>query len=611
MLTRKQMKKQGKLSLKKHYLIFVAACLLAAFLASEFRGSLNFSTLQTYEEIRDTPAGTMRFSVRTPVQNAGWQDVLTDILKKDTEGGRALSEQLTQDAVERSEKGSPMFGRTRGVLSGIVNQLSSGSILVTITAAINSLTGSENAAILILILAGTLAVFSFWFLVQNIFSVVIRRIFLEGRCYEKVPFQRFVFLLRIRKWLKAAWIMFVKYVYHTLWSLTVIGALVKYYSYFLVPYIAAENPDLTARQAITLSRKMMKGHKWECFIFDLSFLGWQVLGALTLGIFNIFYTNPYKTAAFTEYYVQLRQLAKENSIPGAELLNDRWLYEKADLQTLSENYADVISAMERPFDENRGLTGWRGFLARNFGVLLFRREQEKQYEHEQAEQIKIRELTAAVRGETYPTRLYPIPEERKRRLVESLNYMRCYTVWSLIIIYLGLAFFGWVWEVSLHLITDGEFVNRGALYGPWLPIYGTGSILILTVLNRLRRNPAAEFCATIVVCGFLEYMTSVIMEFTSGGMKWWDYSGYFLNLNGRICAEGLLVFGIGGMAVVYIIAPLIDNILRGFNEKKLRAVCLLLAAVFLADFAYSQVHPNAGEGITDYSVQAPDLVKKG
>ena len=78
--------------------------------------------------------------------------------------------------------------------------------------------------------------------------------------------------------------MFVKYVYYSLWCLTLVGIVVKHYSYFLVPYIVAENPDMTAREAITLSRKMMKGHKWQCFVFELSFLGWEVLGALTLGI---------------------------------------------------------------------------------------------------------------------------------------------------------------------------------------------------------------------------------------------------------------------------------------------------------------------------------------
>lgn len=607
MLTRKEMKKRGKRSLKQHYLIFMAACLIAAFLGAEFKSSLNFSSMQTYEQIGEDPSGNIEYSVSSPGWTVSWDDVLMQIADKDTEAGRELSEQLRQDAIQKSEQGNPMFGRTRGVLSDLVNQITSGSIIVTAVAAIGSITGSDNLGIVILILCGVIVYFLFWFLIQNLFPVVIRRIFLEGLTYSQVTPQRFIFLLRVKKWLKASWIMLVTYTFYTLWSLTIVGAFIKRYSYFLVPYIVAENPDMNACQAVTLSRKMMKGHKWECFVFELSFLGWSILGSLTLGIFNIFFTNPYKTAAFTQYYAQLRALAREKQIPGSEMLYDWYLYEKPDPALLREKYADVYAVTQQPPDPDGDLTGWRGFLARNLGLLLFTREEEREYERRQAEHVRIHALIDDMQGLAYPVRFYPIPEEDKRKLVQSLNYMRHYTIWSLIVIFLGLAIFGWVWEVSLHLITDGEFVNRGALYGPWLPIYGTGSILILTLLTRLRRNPALEFTATIVVCGFLEYMTSVFMEFTSGGLKWWDYSGYFLNLNGRICAEGLLVFGIGGIAVVYVIAPIIDNALMALNEKKLRIICIALMAVFLVDFAYSQVHPNAGEGITDYKAEAEEL----
>ena len=62
-------------------------------------------------------------------------------------------------------------------------------------------------------------------------------------------------------------------------------------------------------------------------------------------------------------------------------------------------------------------------------------------------------------------------------------------------------------------------------------------MLILVLLYRLRKRPALEFTAAVVLCGFLEYMTSLVMEISTGGTKWWDYSGYFLNLDGRICAE--------------------------------------------------------------------------
>lgn len=603
MKTRKQMKRLGRESLKRHYAIFAAACLIAAFLAAEFTGSLNFSTAQNYEETYEQAQSDLNgegtYKIKTKVDNIGWADVIRIMTEDNMQAGREMSREIRQNAIEDSENGNPMFGRTRGVLSNIVNQVSSGSIIVTAAAAIGSITGSDNLGLLILIIIGALGIFIFWFLIQNTFPVVIRRVFLEGMIYDRVTPQRFVFLLRVKKWLKASWIMFAKYVWYLLWCLTLVGIVVKHYSYFLVPYIAAENPDMTARQAVTLSRKMMKGHKWQCFVFELSFLGWEALGALTMGIFNVLYTNPYKVAAFTRYYAELRAEAIEKGIPGAELLYDNYLYEKAESYVIAAKYPDVIKVMEQPEDMAEKLTGWRGFLARNFGVLLLRREQERAYERHQADYVRVHSMIDDVQREAYPVRLYPVPEEERRKLVQSLNYMRHYSLWSLIVIFFSMSVFGWLWEVGMHLVSYGEFVNRGALHGPWLPIYGTGAVLILTVLNRFRKNPALEFGAAIVLCGFLEYMTSLVMEIVTGGTKWWDYSGYFLNLNGRICAEGLLVFGIGGLAIVYIIAPVIDDLTGRLNERKVMIVCTVLLVLFLADAVYSQIHPNTGEGVTD------------
>jgi uncharacterized membrane protein len=609
MKSRKDLKKLGRKSLKKHYVIFVAACLIAAFLGSEFTTSLDFSSAQrreeTVQEFEKNLQGDFSSAVKTEVNSSTtWDDVLRTIAENDTEAGREMSEQIEEDEIREAESGSPIFGRTRGVLSGLVNQLSSGSIIVTMVAAFASITGSDNLGILILILLGALGTFAFWFLVINMFQVVVRRIFMEGMIYDQVTSQRFTFLLRIKKWLKASWIMFVKYVYYTLWCVTIVGIAVKRYSYYLVPYIAAENPSMKANEAITLSRKMMDGHKWECFVFELSFIGWQILGIFTMGLFNVFYTNPYMVSAFTRYYAQLRAEAIEKKIPGSELLHDTYLYEKADPSLIAAKYPDVIQVMNAPEQKREKLTGWRGFLANNFGILILRRQQDRAWEKHQAEYVRIHSMIDDVQLEAYPVRLYPIAEEERRMLVQSLNYMRHYSVWSLITIFLSMSFFGWLWEVGMHLVSYGEFVNRGALHGPWLPIYGTGAVLILTFLYRFRRNPALLFGTTVVLCGFLEYMTSLVMEIATGGTKWWDYSGYFLNLNGRICAEGLLVFGIGGLAITYMLAPIIDSLLAKVNEKRVMAVCSVLMVLFAADAVYSQFHPNAGKGVTDIEAGA-------
>lgn len=121
--------------------------------------------------------------------------------------------------------------------------------------------------------------------------------------------------------------------------------------------------------------------------------------------------------------------------------------------------------------------------------------------------------------------------------------------WTMVMIFFSMSVTGWLWEVCLHLVSDRAFVNRGVLHGPWLPIYGFGSVAILIFLGKLRERPVAEFLSILFLCGSIEYIVSWLLEHIYGGMKWWDYSDYFLNLNGRICVEGLLVFGIGGMLI--------------------------------------------------------------
>jgi len=91
------------------------------------------------------------------------------------------------------------------------------------------------------------------------------------------------------------------------WSLLfIIPGIVKSYSYRMVPYILAENDEISGKEAIELSMQMMNGHKWNTFVLDLSFLGWQILSAFTLGILSVFYVAPYIHATDAELYKTLR-----------------------------------------------------------------------------------------------------------------------------------------------------------------------------------------------------------------------------------------------------------------------------------------------------------------
>lgn len=599
MLTRKEMKQKARQSLRKHYLMFVTVCVAAAILGTEFSGSLDGIKIESREG-RSPETAVTGIVGRQP----NLSDVVLDALQGNEEESRELSEELKEQAVQNTKegRGSAALGRSRGVLAGFVNSVTSGSILVTLIAAVNSMVGSAGITVFLFIVLSLLLALGAWVFLFNMYTVVSRRIFLEGRVYEKLTIQRFAFLLRVKRWTKVSLTMALASLYQMLWALTIVGGIIKRYSYFLVPYIAAENPDISPKKAVNLSRKMMHGHKWECFVFELTYWGWDMLGSLTFGLTAIFYSNPYKTAAFSEFYVQMRDLAKEKKIEGCELLNDRYLFEKADGDVIFEAYGDSLASVwEEEEQEPEKLRGVAGFLANVLGITVINRQDERAYEEYRNGQSKYQMIKAAVEGVVYPERLFPIPEAGKRQKLETLRYMRRYSVWSVILLFFAFSFMGWVWEVSLHLITDGVFVNRGVLHGPWLPIYGTGGVMILAVLNKFREKPLVEFLLTIVLCGCVEYFTSWFLEITHNGEKWWDYSGYFLNLNGRICAEGLLVFGLGGMAIVYVAAPLLDDLIRKIPYKILIPVCITLLAVFGADEVYSNRHPNTGKGITDYT----------
>ena len=105
--------------------------------------------------------------------------------------------------------------------------------------------------------------------------------------------------------------MFLRDLFLFLWFLLfLIPGLIKIYSYRMVPYILADDPEIGAKDAITLSRRMMDGHKWNTFVLDLSFIGWNLLSLLTLGLVGVFYSNPYQFSTGAELYKVLKNQVK-------------------------------------------------------------------------------------------------------------------------------------------------------------------------------------------------------------------------------------------------------------------------------------------------------------
>ena len=155
-----------------------------------------------------------------------------------------------------------------------------------------------------------------------------------------------------------------------------------------------------------------------------------------------------------------------------------------------------------------------------------------------------------------------------------------YSIATYFIYFIIIAICGWLMEVTLQLVQKHKFADRGFLIGPYCPIYGCGALLNTLFLTK--EYPLALFSVTILVCGVLEYFTSYIMEKIFHA-RWWDYSENKFNINGRVCLETIIPFGILGLALIYIVNPFIFDNLARIPESTLNIIAIIIAVIFAID----------------------------
>ena len=161
-----------------------------------------------------------------------------------------------------------------------------------------------------------------------------------------------------------------------------------------------------------------------------------------------------------------------------------------------------------------------------------------------------------------------------------------YSIATYFLYFLIIAICGWMMEVTLQLIQKHKFADRGFLVGPYCPIYGCGALLITLCLTGLKAHPVGLFSTAILMCGVLEYATSYIMEKLFHA-RWWDYSDCKFNINGRVCIETIIPFGILGVLLIYVVNPFIFDSLAKVPENILNIVAIAMAALFVADLIVS------------------------
>ena len=160
---------------------------------------------------------------------------------------------------------------------------------------------------------------------------------------------------------------------------------------------------------------------------------------------------------------------------------------------------------------------------------------------------------------------------------------------NLVLLFFAYAFLGWCIEVTLKYFQFHRFINRGFLTGPWLPIYGSGAALITVVIKGLAPlefSVGTTFAVSFLLCGFLEYMTSYVLE-KRFHARWWDYSQKPMNLHGRVWIGNLILFGLGGVVIVDLINPLLLRLSEHMSFPLREIMALFLSVVFVADYVMS------------------------
>ena len=185
---------------------------------------------------------------------------------------------------------------------------------------------------------------------------------------------------------------------------------------------------------------------------------------------------------------------------------------------------------------------------------------------------------------------------------------------SLIIIFFVYSILGYISEVIYCSIGQRHLVNRGFLYGPWLPIYGFGGVVVKIFLEPLAPiavwGPILVFILSMVLTSIIEYIGSWALE-KAFSIKLWDYSKKKVNINGRVCLLNSTLFGIGGLAITYLINPLLENLIAKIPLLVQRFSADIIIIVLSLDFIMSCVKMNAVKSILeDIRVKGAEIEHK-
>ena len=152
--------------------------------------------------------------------------------------------------------------------------------------------------------------------------------------------------------------------------------------------------------------------------------------------------------------------------------------------------------------------------------------------------------------------------------------------------------FGFIYEEIFYRFDLGEWVKRGTTFGPWIPIYGFGGLIILGLTFKFRRKPLWVFLFATIASGVLELATGWVC-LTFFNVRLWDYNEEILNwgnINGFVCARSVLFFGIAGVFLQFVVVPIFEKLEKKMPRKPWLILCYVPAAIFALDIIASLIY---------------------
>jgi uncharacterized membrane protein len=156
--------------------------------------------------------------------------------------------------------------------------------------------------------------------------------------------------------------------------------------------------------------------------------------------------------------------------------------------------------------------------------------------------------------------------------------------------------FGFIYEEIFYRFDLGEWVKRGTTFGPWIPIYGFGVLIILGLTFKFRKKPLVVFLFATIASGILELVTGWVV-LTVWGIRLWDYNEEILNfgnIGGFVCVRSVLFFGISGVFLQFVVVPLFEKLEQKMPKKPWLALCFIPAGLFVLDIIASLICRAAG-----------------